>query len=241
MSTSTPKPKETSSQISLIANIQSNGLRGYVLFTENEGITTIRAIIVGGSDKESYNWKVHSFPMISTDSSCSTLAMSAPMMGFDLTTIFGPLEVGLEKAFSANIRAVTGENSLIGKTLFLRSNQSGKISCATILPFGSKKTFEARFHYPIEGTVYFIQSENMTGLVSSLSYSSDALKPSTNKWTLMAGLDADASEESKFKHEMNKCNAFLGRPFFIDNVRYLINYFEMHLIEIILLDESRND
>ena len=225
---------------SLIANLQSNGLRGYVLFVENNGITSIRANIMGLSNKESYDWRVYSPGSPSTDSPCP--AMSSSSITLDLTTLLGPLEIGRENIFSAKLKTITGENTLIGRTLVLKGLKSGSVSCALILPFGSKKTFEVKFHSPIEGTVYLIQCNNITGLIASLSYSTQIRKSSTNKWTLMAGLEADATETAKIEHEYNKCEKFLGRPFFNDMVclHLVLTFFNKNISNSLSVN-ARND
>ncbi|XP_054167346.1 uncharacterized protein LOC128964734 [Oppia nitens] len=200
---------------SLIANIQSNGLRGYVLFVENNGFTSIRANILGSNDKQSFDWKVYGSSVgMSGETGCPSTSTSS--MSLDLTTLLGPLEIGRENILSARFQSITGDNTLIGKTLVLRNLKTGSISCAIILPFGSKKIFEAKFYSPIEGSVYLIQCNNITGLMSSLSYSTQVKKSSANKWTLMAGLDSDATDKAKTDHRLNNCNSFLGRPFFKD-------------------------
>ena len=180
---------------------------------------------MGPSNKESYDWKVYSPSGAPTENWCS---MSSPSsMTSDLTALLGPLEIGRENIFSAKFKSINGENTLIGRTLVLRGLKSGSISCALILPFGSKKTYEVKFHSPIEGSVYLIQCNNITGLVSSLSYSTQIRKSSANKWTLMAGLETDATENAKIEHENNKCQSFLGRPFFNDMVCYLLIIFKI--------------
>ena len=201
---------------SLIANLQSNGLRGYVLFVESDGITSVRANIMGPTAKDMYDWAVHSSPQMPNENTCPPMSTSS--MSLDLTTLMGPLETGRENIFSVKLKSINGDNTFIGRNLVLRNQNTGSISCGLILPFGSKKTYEAKFHSPVEGTAYVIQSNNITALISSLSYSTQMKKASTNKWTLMAGLDADATETSKYEHEMNSCNSFLGRPFFKDMV-----------------------
>ncbi|CAG2102602.1 unnamed protein product, partial [Medioppia subpectinata] len=118
LSTNTSNPSSTNvldfSQ-SLIANIQSNGLRGYVLFVENNGITSIRANILGANDKR-YDWKVYgSTAGMSGDNSCPQMSPSA--LSLDLTAVLGPIEIGRENVFTAKFKSISGENTLIGRTL----------------------------------------------------------------------------------------------------------------------------
>ncbi|XP_075676514.1 uncharacterized protein LOC113797784 [Dermatophagoides pteronyssinus] len=198
---------------SLIARFQSNGIRGYVLFTENGTSTSISTkIFDNGSNNETYSWKVYNAGYMIDNTNCNV--RNNIYLSFDLTLLMGSIEPIRQNIFNVHLNFVTGEHSFLGKTLVLKGNNSGRMSCAIILPFENKSTFVSNFRTDIHGIVYFLQSGNLFSIVSSLYYLSPLLKTSLYDWSIVRSSSLKTSPlknnekiyDFHYENEMKHCS-----------------------------------
>ncbi|KAH7641468.1 hypothetical protein DERF_001308 [Dermatophagoides farinae] len=222
---------------SLIARFQSNGIRGYVLFTENGTSTSISTkIFDNGSNNETYSWKVYNAGYMIDNNDCNV--RNNIYLSFDLTLLMGSIEPIRQNIFNVHLNFVTGEHSFLGKTLVLKGNDSGRMSCAIILPFENKSTFIAYFRTNIHGIVYFLQSGNLFSIVSSLHHLSPLIKTSLYDWNIVSMIDNHRSTlkttmkndeknfDSYYKNEIQSCNSSM------DNLQPLLQSMETNQISV---------
>lgn len=196
---------------SLIARFQSNGIRGYVLFTENGTSTSISTkIFDNGSNNETFNWKIYNAGYMIDNNVCNV--RNNIYLSFDLTLLMGPIEPVRQNLFNVHLNFVTGEHSFLGRTLVLKGNTSGKMSCAIILPFENKSTYFAKFRTTILGIVYFLQSGSMFSIISSLYHQSPMIKTSLYDWEIISFNTAQTKNPQQlysfyFKNEIINCNS----------------------------------
>ena len=205
----------------LVANFQSNGIKGYAFFYEDNGDTIIK-IFISGPYEDVYNWKIYSAPTdLNADHPCSAFKMRTQLNQIDLTSIFGPIPSEQEKIYLSNhVQLVQGESSVLGTTLFLRGNKSGKVICSTLLPNENKTIYLAKFHHPINGQIVFFQYKNITTISSDLSYSNGIREMNSHRWILMEGFEQDSTYEAQYHYETTVCSNFRGRPLFINMVSF---------------------
>ncbi|KAI2811849.1 hypothetical protein BLOT_003029 [Blomia tropicalis] len=198
---------------SLIARFQSNGIRGYVLFTENGTSTSISTKIFNNADNnENYSWKMYNSGYMIDNHECNV--RNNIYLSFDMTSLMGDLEPVKQNLFNVHLNFVTGEHSFLGKTLVLKGRQSGHMSCAIVLPFENKSTFISTFRGEVQGLVYFLQSGNLFSMISSLHHSSPIEKTSFHDWAILQIPTSIRSEEllHQFNHRsvMNNCQGLNG-------------------------------
>lgn len=204
---------ETTPAGSLIARIHGNGVLGYVLFTPDasgNGRTVIKARIAGSNDrKESYNWKVHAFPQQANALGCSSINMGQMLV--DLSSVHGQLPDDKDVVISTtavNLFAEESHLNILGRTLVVHGMNSGILVCATILPAGKKKLYEAKFHYPISGSVRLIQTPTATGVLTEYMMFSDGSRlTSIHSWNIVQGSATDAELPNKLSLEAGRCSS----------------------------------
>lgn len=199
---------------SLIARFQSNGIRGYVLFTENSTSTSISTkIFNSGFNNETYSWKIYNSGYMIDNNDCNV--RNNIYLSFDLTLLMGPLEPVKQNIFNVKLNFVTGQHSFLGKTLVLKGDQSGDMSCAIVLPFENKMIFVSNFRTEVEGIAYFLQSGNMFSIISSLYHSSPLMKTSLHDWAIMRSRTPPASQkvyQYYYENEISMCHNLDGEP-----------------------------
>lgn len=208
---------------SLIARFQSNGIRGYVLFTENGTSTSISTKIFNNADNnETYSWKVYNSGFMIDHNECNV--RNNIYLSFDLTSLMGQLEPVKQNLFNVHLNFVTGDHSFIGKSLVLKGSYSGYMSCAIVLPFENKLTYAATFRSEVQGMVYFLQSGSLFSIIASLHHSSPIEKTSFYDWAIIKV--SKGSKEQLYdmyhKNEMNRCENLKG-DHLLRNVSALMN------------------
>lgn len=131
-------------------------------------------------------------------------------LSFDLTLLMGSIEPIRQNIFNVHLNFVTGEHSFLGKTLVLKGNESGRMSCAIILPFENKSTYASYFRTNIQGTVYFLHSGTLFSIVSSLNHISPLVKTSLYDWSIVQLAPRNKNVqlyEHYFQNEIDRCNS----------------------------------
>lgn len=127
-------------------------------------------------------------------------------LSFDLTLLMGRLEPVKQNIFNVKLNFVTGEHSFLGKTLVLKGDQSGDMSCAIVLPFENKMIFVSNFRTEVQGLVYFLQSGNLFSIISSLYHASPLTKTSMHDWAVIRSKPTQTrSKNSQFDNELTSC------------------------------------
>lgn len=209
---------------SLIARFQSNGIRGYVLFTENGTSTSISTKIFNNADNnETYSWKVYNSGFMIDHSECNV--RNNIYLSFDLTSLMGQLEPVKQNLFNVHLNFVTGDHSFIGKSLVLKGSYSGLMSCAIVLPFENKHTYAATFRSEVQGMVYFLQSGSLFSIIASLHHSSPIEKTSFHDWTVAKVVKGPKEQlyDVYHKNEMNKCENLKGN-YLLQSVSQQVNF-----------------
>lgn len=196
---------------SLIARFQSNGIRGYVLFTENGTSTSISTKIFSTQNNETYTWRLYNTGFMIDHRECPP-QLNNIYLSFDLNSLIGPLEPVKQNLFNINLNFVTGEHSFLGKTLVLRGSHSGHMACAIVLPFENKLTYWSLFRGEVQGIVYFLQSGSLFSIISSLYHSSPIEKTSLHDWTVlqMPLGPKDQVHDIYHKLQVNRCQGING-------------------------------
>lgn len=218
-----PEPEtsvNTSPAGSLVARLHGHGILGYVLFTPdtNSGRTLIKARVVTASGRsELFSWKIHSQPQQIGSIGCSAITIGPVMT--DLSAVHGQLQSDKDLVFTSSAVDLFSDKNLLGRTLVLHAMSSGAFVCATILPATRKRVYEAKFHWPISGTIRLIQTSTATGILSEyMMYSDGSRVSSSHSWTIAEGSAQDATLEQKFKYETSKCQGLTGNSLLLSSV-----------------------
>ncbi|RWS12836.1 hypothetical protein B4U79_04540 [Dinothrombium tinctorium] len=199
---------------SLVAYIHSSGIMGYMLLTPGSAQTTIRYHIVGVLQTETFRWKIYTQPTLPLTTSCSPTVIGTMLT--DLTETLGPLRGG-RGVLQSNID-LTGDDSILGKTLILEGIESGIRICTTLLPATKKVFAEAKLHSPVAGMVRIFQTSVRTGIITEyMMYSDGRRKDSVHQWALVQGSAEDATPEARVTNEQQKCRNFVGVPLIESN------------------------
>lgn len=155
-----PAVVKASSTVLLYSALSWGGLRGNVTFSwggpDTNVTIQIDLEIVGVSlvpDPEEYNWAIHEWPMrydIKDRCASSTLGIRK----WDLSRLLGKLTLPQNSSaiFETDQLSLVGENSVWGRAL--RIYGKSKNTCSNIYGVGGERTYEARFHYPIGGSIW---------------------------------------------------------------------------------------
>ena len=199
-----------------------------LLIPQVEGRSS-RPRLTGPVDRtELFNWKIHSFPQQISSVGCSSIAIGPVLM--DLSSVHGQLQTDKDIVITSQFIDLFSDKSLLGRTLVLHGTTTGVTVCSTILPATKKRVFEAKFHWPISGTVRLIQTSSATGILSEyLMYSDGSRMSSSHAWTIVEGQESDLELESKHRLETDRCFGLDGPSMIPRNVGFCLTVFLVSL------------
>ncbi|XP_015922497.1 uncharacterized protein [Parasteatoda tepidariorum] len=210
---------ETESQVvtvsssGLVASINSGGLQGNIEFLDDPKGTAIRVFLRGGTYGEKFRWKIHEFPSIpGTANPCSDEKIGRTYI--DFTEKHGTVTAGQDMVLLSNLKLIPNA-SILGRTLVLRSPETGRISCAVIQPTSRIRTYQAKLFSPLGGTVVVRQSAFGTGISSQLWYVNGTRRDSIHRWAIMQSISGVSESPSiTFQNEVTHCANLQATPFF---------------------------
>ncbi|XP_054708539.1 uncharacterized protein LOC129218329 [Uloborus diversus] len=202
-----------SSSNGLVASINSGGLQGNVEFLDDPKGTAIRVFLRGGTYGEKFRWKIHEFPAVpGTSNPCSDEKIGRTYV--DFTETHGPVIIGQDMILLSNLKLVSNA-SILGRTLVLRSPETGRLSCAVIQPTSRIRTYQAKLSTPLGGTVIIRQSGFGTGILSQLWYVNGTRRDSIHRWAILQTLTGPTeTPTSVFQNEITRCHNLQATPFF---------------------------
>lgn len=132
----------------------------------------------------------------------------------DFTEIHGPIIVGQDMVLTSNLKLIENA-SILGRTLVLRSPETGRVSCAVIQPTSRIRTYQAKLSTPLGGTVIIRQSGFGTGFLSQLWYVNGTRRDSIHRWAILQSIvPKPESSISVFQNEISRCANLQATPFF---------------------------
>ncbi|XP_029845058.3 uncharacterized protein LOC8039494 isoform X2 [Ixodes scapularis] len=182
-----PSAAEGSFGTTLTAVFNSGGLRGLVEFSPSPSgpVVNVRASLVGGQSKETFRWGVHRFPP-RHDSSAPCDPIWTGDMFQDLTLRLGGLASEQEMRFLApGLELFSGRDPLVGRALVLKSVQTGRSACATLLTSLSSRTYVAYFAGPVAGTVFVRQWASYASVYGELYWMNGTRRDYRVQWSLL--------------------------------------------------------
>ncbi|EEC16797.1 hypothetical protein IscW_ISCW012983 [Ixodes scapularis] len=171
----------------LTAVFNSGGIRGLVEFSPSPSgpVVNVRASLVGGQSKETFRWGVHRFPP-RHDSSAPCDPIWTGDMFQDLTLRLGGLASEQEMRFLApGLELFSGRDPLVGRALVLKSVQTGRSACATLLTSLSSRTYVAYFAGPVAGTVFVRQWASYASVYGELYWMNGTRRDYRVQWSLL--------------------------------------------------------
>ncbi|GIY54597.1 uncharacterized protein CDAR_115461 [Caerostris darwini] len=203
----------TASSNGLVASINSGGLQGNIEFLDDPKGTSIRIFLRGGTYGEKFRWKIHEFPPVpGTANPCS--AEKIGRMYVDFTETHGPITVGQDMVLLSNLKLI-GNASILGRTLVLRSPETGRVACSVIQPTSRIRTYQAKLSTPLGGTVIIRQSGFGTGILSQLWYVNGTRRDSIHRWAILQTLTGSTESPSAvYQNEITRCGNLQATPFF---------------------------
>ncbi|XP_035210328.1 uncharacterized protein LOC118184725 [Stegodyphus dumicola] len=197
----------------LVASINSGGLQGNVEFLDDPKGTAIRVFLRGGTYGEKFRWKIHEFPAVpGTENPCSDEKIGR--MYVDFTETHGPVTAGQDMVLLSNLKLI-GNASILGRTLVLRSPETGRLSCAVIQPTSRIRTYQAKISTPLGGVVIVRQSGFGTGILSQLWYVNGTRRDSIHRWAILQTVSNPAeSPTAIYQNEITRCANLQATPFF---------------------------
>ncbi|XP_066945953.1 uncharacterized protein Rsod [Macrobrachium rosenbergii] len=153
---------DSSSTVLLYSNILWEGVKANVTFSwggPGTNVTVeVTAEIVGVSlqpEPAEFDWAVHDWPVrYDTNKRCGASELGSKK--WDLSSILGKLTIPQESSpaiFETDQLSIVGPESIWGRSLTITAKR--KIACANIHGVGGERTYEARFHSPVGGSVWF--------------------------------------------------------------------------------------
>lgn len=132
----------------------------------------------------------------------------------DFTEPHGPIIVGQDMVLLSNLKLI-GNASILGRTLVLRSPETGRVSCAVIQPTSRIRTYQAKLSTPLGGTVIVRQSGFGTGILSQLWYVNGTRRDSIHRWAILQTVTGPTeSPTTTFQNEITHCANLQATPFF---------------------------
>ncbi|CAI9738845.1 XP_029649477.2uncharacterized protein LOC115223173 [Octopus vulgaris] len=169
----------------LIATFDMEYVRGEVIFTEprdGDGVAMVFKLNSTDGMQDKYTWEFHRYL---TDYR-EVDKCSERYIGERFTSETGTVTLGNEEQSTARTVNLWGLNGILGYTLLLKPNRSGKDpACATIMFKGRHVTAYARLQNSIGGRIIFRQHKqsNYTTIYSDLFYmASGNQKRASYKW-----------------------------------------------------------
>ncbi|KAG0430931.1 hypothetical protein HPB47_022260 [Ixodes persulcatus] len=173
----------------LTAVFNSGGLRGLVEFSPSPSgpVVNVRASLVGGQSKETFRWGIHRLPPRHDSSAPCDPIWTGDMLQ-DLTLRLGGLASEQEMRFLApGLELFSGRDPLVGRALVLKSVQTGRSACATLLSSLSSRTYVAYFAGPVAGTVFVRQWASYASVYGELYWINGTRRDYRVQWSLLHG------------------------------------------------------
>ncbi|KPM05283.1 hypothetical protein QR98_0037440 [Sarcoptes scabiei] len=162
---------------SLIARFQSNGIRGYVLFTENGTSTSISTkIFDNGSNNETFNWKIYNAGYMIDNNVCNVrnnIYLNQINVSSEPST--------LNSRSYINLLNVTNLSNL-ARLFFVLKNGNQPAACASILQISSRKVVAKFNENHLVGQVMFSQESPIDPTLVDIELN-------TNKFAYSYGID----------------------------------------------------
>lgn len=184
-----PSAAEGSFGTTLTAVFNSGGLRGLVEFSPSPSgpVVNVRASLVGGQSKETFRWGIHRLPPRHDSSAPCDPIWTGDMLQ-DLTLRLGGLASEQEMRFLApGLELFSGRDPLVGRALVLKSVQTGRSACATLLSSLSSRTYVAYFAGPVGGTVFVRQWASYASVYGELYWMNGTRRDYRVQWSLLHG------------------------------------------------------
>ena len=187
-----------------LARIHGYGIFGYVSFiplADNLGNMDIKVHLEGGPPKEEYALKVYSLP---TQMGSPCMASLLGPMVYDLTFDYGPVSSKDELRFRTKLADIMNRG-ILGRTLFIQGLMSGIRICANILTGETIQLYQVKFHSPIAGMAYLMQTSIESALGTEwMMYSDGKRKFTAHNWSLLKADIQQNEPQATIKNEKEK-------------------------------------
>lgn len=145
----------------LSAYISQSGLHGEIHFIQKDSqVIELKTDLVPTLEypEQIVTWSIHEFPVdySKIENRCDEKHLGKKIL--DLENLLGYLTIPENSTASWDLPVkLTGDNGIWGRSILLKNVDNNMLSCATISSKDKtiERTAEARFHYPISGSIYF--------------------------------------------------------------------------------------